>query len=520
MIFFAESLLLDLSAVLVVLATTFIVFYKWCFSHWKSKGVFCLKPSIPFGNAGELVLQKRTIGLEFKHVYDEFKKRGLKYGGYYFFMRPLFVPVDLDLVKHIMAKDFAHFTDHVIHINEQSDPLSVHLFSLKGQKWKGLRAKLTPTFTSGKMRMMFQTLVDCSTGLVNVMDKFVMEKQAIDIKEIVGRFTTDIIGSCAFGIDCSSLKNPDSEFRQYGKKFFDTSVKDSIVRLLTLTAPEIFTVLRLSSHRKDVTNFFMNVVRQTVNYREENNIVRKDFMHLLLQLKNNVKITENDLGDLKSNKSDAEAALSMTELAAQCFVFFIAGFETSSTTSTFCLYELSKNTELQQNLRDEINRVLEKHNGKITYDAMMEMVYMDKCINETLRKYPPVPVHTRECTKTYNVPNSNVVLKKGSFVFIPVMGIQHDPEYFPDPDKFDPERFSEENKANRHSAAWTPFGDGPRACIGLRFGVMQTKVGLTVLLKNYKFTLNPRTASPLTLEPGSFVLAASTGVWLNAEKIS
>lgn len=128
-------------------------------------------------------------------------------------------------------------------------------------------------------------------------------------------------------------------------------------------------------------------------------------------------------------------------------------------------------------------------------------------------------------------------MEKGSFVFIPALGIQHDPEFYPDPDKFDPERFSEENKANRHSAAWTPFGDGPRACIGnyfailfkqfllhsfttgIRFGVMQTKVGLTILLKHYKFTLNPRTESPLTMDPGSFVLAASTGVWLNAEKI-
>ncbi|KAK5638806.1 hypothetical protein RI129_013101 [Pyrocoelia pectoralis] len=507
--------------IFLVLVASFILLSKACFVYWKWKGVYSLKPIIPFGNAKEAILQREDIGTAFRKFYDTVKANGKKFGGYYFFMRPIFVPVDLDLVKRIMLNDFSHFTDHVIHVDEEYDPLSIHLFAMKGARWKKLRIKLTPTFTSGKMKMMFETLVLCSTNLTAVLDEMVDQKEPIDIKEVIARFTTDIIGSCAFGLECNSLKNPDSEFRRYGKLFFDTSLRDSIVRLLTLILPEFFTIFRVRSHRKDVTDFFMNVVQQTVRYRETNNIIRSDFMHLLLQIKNNVKITENDVGELKSGKiaNESEASLTIKELAAQCFVFFLAGFETSSTTTTFCMYELVANTKLQDALREEIMTVLNKYKGKITYDAIMEMTFMDKCINETLRKYPPVPVHTRECTKTYKVPNTDVVLKKGSYVFIPVYGIQMDKDYYPDPEKFDPERFSDENKALRHSSAWIPFGDGPRACIGLRFGIMQTKVALTVLLKNYKFVLNSKTETPLKMDPRSFVLSAVNGIWLNAAKV-
>ncbi|KAF2897406.1 hypothetical protein ILUMI_08770 [Ignelater luminosus] len=522
------NIYIDILAIAVSIFAVIVSLFKWWFGYWERQGVYTPKPTIPFGNAKDLLFQRVTTGVEYKNVYDDIKRKGNKFGGYYFFGIPIFIPVDLDLVKLMLTKDFRHFTNHLNTVNVETDPLSGHLFNLKNAEWKNLRAKLTPTFTSGKMKMMFQTLVNCSDSLTTVIDRYSKEKQAIDIKDIVARFTTDIIGSCAFGIECNSLQNPNSEFRIYGKKVFEITWWESFVRLVAIGWPDVLTHLKLRAFSKEICEFFMNVVRGTVDYREKNDIIRRDFMHLLIQLKNNVKIEENNLGKLKSNlqsngnissNSSNELSLTMNELTAQAFVFFIAGFETSSTTTTFCLYELVQNPELQEKVRQEINTVLEKYDGKVTYDAVMEMPYLEKCINEALRKYPPVPLHTRECTEDYTVPGTDIVLKKGTSVFIPVMGIQNDPEYFPNPDKFDPERFSEENKAKRHSAAWTPFGDGPRACIGLRFGLMQTKVGLITLLNRFRFTLHPNTKLPLCFDPKGFVLTADNGIWLNAERI-
>jgi cytochrome P450 family 6 len=83
-----------------------------------------------------------------------------------------------------------------------------------------------------------------------------------------------------------------------------------------------------------------------------------------------------------------------------------------------------------------------------------------------LRKYPPVPELNRICTKDYKVPGSNIVIKKDTKVWIPVLGLHRDPEFYPDPEKFDPERFSDDNKNQHRPYTFIPFGEGPRVCIG------------------------------------------------------
>ena len=95
-------------------------------------------------------------------------------------------------------------------------------------------------------------------------------------------------------------------------------------------------------------------------------------------------------------------------------------------------------------------------------------------LTETLRKYPPVTFLNRECTKDYPIPGTHVTLEKGTQVIIPVEALHDDPQYFPEPDKFDPERFSEETKSGRHHYVYLPFGEGPRICIGKYFNTFVT----------------------------------------------
>ncbi|XP_011705277.1 PREDICTED: probable cytochrome P450 6a13 [Wasmannia auropunctata] len=155
----------------------------------------------------------------------------------------------------------------------------------------------------------------------------------------------------------------------------------------------------------------------------------------------------------------------MKEATAQSYIFFLAGFETSSTTMTYALYEMAQHQDIQDKVCEEIDEVLAKYDD-LTYDAVNEMPYLHKVINETMRKYPPLPGLNRICTKEIVLPTTNIRVPKGTLISIPVLGLHRDPSIYPDPDKFDPERFSAEEIAKRHRYAYLPFGEGPHICIG------------------------------------------------------
>ncbi|KAG5868514.1 hypothetical protein JTB14_036998 [Gonioctena quinquepunctata] len=419
-----------------------------------------------------------------------------------------------------MQKDFNHFVNHGMYVNEKVDPLTGHLFNLEDEKWRKLRTKLTPTFTSGKMKMMFQTMISCTSGLEDILKDYSIIQDAVDIKDVVSRFTTDIIGSVAFGIDCNSLKNPESEFRIWGKKIFKSNFVRRIKATITMVIPRnILIKLGFKQTSSEIEEFFMNVVKNTVKYREDNNVFRKDFMHLLLQLKNKGKISDDENMKTDNEKEVAGQFLTFNEIAAQCFVFFLAGFETSATTMTFALLELALNQDIQDKLRQEVKTVLKKYDRQITYDAIMEMNYLDKVVHETLRKHSPLPGLPRVCNKAYNIPDTDIVLDVGTRIHIPIQAIHRDPGNYPEPEKFNPERFSEENKAKRHPFSFLPFGEGPRICIGARFGLLQTKVGITAIMNNFRITLHEKTKIPIKYATKAFITTVDGDVWLNVSRV-
>lgn len=147
-----------------------------------------------------------------------------------------------------------------------------------------------------------------------------------------------------------------------------------------------------------MSNFFLAAVKETICYRESSGISGKDFIQLLIQLKNNGTVAEaeenpgREASKWKPRESDVKdiqtrttvvpsgGCISLEQAAAQAFVFFMAGFETSSTTMTYAMYELSRDENLQRKLREEIQEVIRKHGGEPTYESIQEMNLLDKVI--------------------------------------------------------------------------------------------------------------------------------------------
>ncbi|XP_049832756.1 cytochrome P450 6k1-like [Schistocerca gregaria] len=432
-----------------------------------------------------------------QNIYNQLPRE--RYVGFYGFHRPLLLIRDPELIRHVLIKDFGTFHDRGLFIDDE-EPLNKHLFFLAGKKWRQLRIKLSPTFTSGKLKGMFKTIQDCGQEMVDVIGEMVDRGESVEVRELIARFTTDVISSVAFGQECNCQRNPEHEFRQWGRKIFEPSWQAAIAFVLNFVSPTLMEYLRIKGGRSDVSKYFQQMVADTVAYREKNNFRRKDFMDLLIQLK----------------KQGIQ--LSMDDLAAQAFVFFGAGFETSSTATSFTLHELALNPDIQSKLHDEIDAVLKENGGKISYDAIRKMTYLDKVVSESLRKHPPAAVLNRECNQDYKIPDSDVILEKGTAIVLSVLGLHHDPTHFPDPDRFNPERFSEEAKAKRHPYVYLPFGEGPRICIGMRMGLLQTKVGLTNILSKYSVQTTQKTVANLDYHPRSPILMAKSGIHLRFVK--
>ncbi|XP_030376424.1 cytochrome P450 6a2-like [Scaptodrosophila lebanonensis] len=493
-------------ALIVAIVGLALVFLKYRYNYWARRGVVHDKPTWLKGNIGT-VGKTTTICEPIRDFYNKYKNKS-PFGGFYFPLRHVALLLDLELVKQVLIKDFGNFAHRGNYYNEVDDPISAHLFNLDGPGWKEMRTKLTPTFTSLKMHQMLPTVVEIGERFVAVIQRDVDASLAIsapetpiEMKDLLARFTTDVIGSCAFGLDCNSLANPNVEFRVFGRRVFTERRHGRLAFAFLQSFPKLARHLHIKLARDDVSDFYMRVVRETLEYRDQHKVQRNDFLNLLMEL-----------------RKESGGGLTFNQIAAQAFVFFLAGFETSSSTMGFALYLLAMHPETQKRAREEVQRVWAKY-GEFSYEAYKEFKYIQQVIYETMRMYSIAPILARKAINDYEVSGTSHIIEAGTTVIIPVDAIHYDPDIYPEPERFDPDRFAPEAVEQRHPMSWLPFGAGPRNCIGLRFGEMQSVIGLAMLLKHFQFSAAKETPIPLEIDKESFILASKGGIVLNVQSL-
>ena len=458
------------------------------------------EPPIPIlGNMAPLVFRQISVAEYYQRLYNLYP--GYRYFGFYQFDNPVIVIRDPELITAIAVKHFDQFTDHRPIVNEDLDPLmGKNLFSLRGDRWREMRKLLSPSFTSSKMKTMFTLMSDCA---VNFVDYIAMESKrgkVYDLKNIFGRYATDVIASCSFGISVDSMKNPKNEFYMFAKETMNDTSALAIKFLMGSNFPTISKLfgIRLFSDKARV--YFRGIVADTVKIREEQGIYRPDMIQLMMEAR------EKDAG-----------VLTIDEMTNQAFVFFLAGYDTTSSFLCFVAHQIGVMPEVQAKLRAEIEEVVRKTDGKPTYEAIKGMQYMEAVLNETLRLYSVTSFLDRVCVKEFQLPPAAPGMKPftikpgGNVLFLP-FALQRDPTHFPDPLKFKPERFL---NGEVSSATYVPFGLGPRGCIGNRFAFMESKVVLFYLLLRCDLEPCADTPIPMKFSKTNIVLSAETGFKLN-----
>lgn len=371
--------------------------------------------------------------------------------GVYMLFRPVLLFRDPELVKRVLITDFDHFHDRGVHHDPVNDPIGANLFGMTGTKWKELRTRLTPSFSSGKLKLMFNVIQEKSHLLTDHLNHVLESTNEVHLKHPVEHLLISTIASNFFGFEFNAFENPDHEFTNMGSIFFEA---EDIRSKLTFTGffllPELMKLFKLSMLSKQVSQFALNLVKSVVETRKnDHSTVRNDFMQTMIEM-------------MKKDSENGTNTMSIESCTAQAFLFYTAGMDTSATTITFCIYELSKCPEWMEKVQEEVDAMMKKRNGKVLYDDLPEMKILDLCIKEALRMYPGLSVLNRLCTKEYRIPGTDHVVPEGTPVIISNLGMHMDEQFYADPETFDPSRFESSAK----DVPYYPMGAGNRNCLG------------------------------------------------------
>ncbi|XP_042886027.1 cytochrome P450 9e2-like [Penaeus japonicus] len=471
---------------------------RWRHRYWTSKGVPS-PPTLPFiGHLHKLVAPSMRCYFE-NEAYH--KHGGSKICGVYSFHKPSLIVGDPELLRLIFVKDFDYFMDRrAVKLPNKKDRVMANMLSVKaGEDWKKLRSVMSPTFTSGKMKGMFSLVCQKADDLVSFCLKEARTKPSVDMKYNFGRYTMDTIASCAFGIECNSLVDEKPIFAEKVESFFKVTPGMVLRIVFMFMVPKIAHALDIR-FSVPATDFFEEVARETLHARRKGE-KRGDFLDLLLE----AEIPNGDAEAMQNGTQSPKSKKALDELTiiSQSVLFLVAGYDTTASTLAFASFLLAKHPEIQQRLRQEMNELIDQH-GDITYQGIMEAKYLDACIMESLRLYPPGLFLERQCVKEYKVPGFDFTIEPGTVVSCPVWTVHRDPKYWPEPEEFRPERFLPENKANIANFTHMPFGVGPRNCLAMRFALMEVKVGLAKMLL----------ASDIKLSPGHEEIETDFGIGL------
>ncbi|CAF1339543.1 unnamed protein product [Rotaria sordida] len=396
-----------------------------------------------------------------------------------------------------------------------SGPFEHGLLALKDEQWKNARSIISPTFSTAKLKAMYGLMNEISDMYYKRLLEYADKQEIFDIKLLNGQYTLDIIASCLFGIGTNSLQHANVTLTNHLKKFFN--------RVISPRLASYFGKKGYSMFPKDAIDYTTNLVNQILARRRQRLERRNDFIQMMIDHEEEVNHEEDETNqrtDKKEQQSQQQwgtlkKTLNDKEIFGQALIFLVAGYETTSVLMSCFFYVMATEPVIQEKVYEEIRQEL--GDDEVTHEKLNQLPYLDMVISETLRMYPPGITFDRVASCDYQLGNYHI--PKGSIINVPVYPIHHDPNVWPDPEKFIPERFLPAEKAKRHPMAYLPFGDGPRNCIGMRFALLEAKLGIAKALRVVEFQKCEKTQVPLQLGKLE-ILNSKNGIWVRVVRRS
>ncbi|XP_016948708.1 cytochrome P450 4g15 [Drosophila biarmipes] len=211
-------------------------------------------------------------------------------------------------------------------------------------------------------------------------------------------------------------------------------------------------------------------------------------------LKDDLDVEDNDIGekkrlaflDLMLESAQNGALITDTEIKEQVDTIMFEGHDTTAAGSSFFLSLMGIHQEIQDRVLAELDSIFGDSQRPATFQDTLEMKYLERCLMETLRMYPPVPLIARELQEDLKLNSGNYVIPRGATVTVATVLLHRNPKVYANPNVFDPDNFLPERQANRHYYAFVPFSAGPRSCVGRKYAMLKLKILLSTILRNYR----------------------------------
>lgn len=481
---------------IVVILISIYKYFTWTFDHWQRLNVPYEPPKVFLGNMTFLFRENMSDRL--RKLYKKYEHHD--YFGMWLFRTPTLVVRSPKVTKEILVTKFNHFRDRMLATNESSDPLGANtLFIVKGTKWVQLRQRMSPAFTRAKVKNIFQLRMPSSISeLLDYIDsKHALKKKPASMKDLFMRFTVEIITASVFGLKADCIRNKDAPFFKFAMTFVEPSFLRSVQLMMIFFIPSLAKFFGFKFFSKENDKYVRSIFKKVLATREkdildskEENKHNRDFVDILITMKN----------------EDSAIEFTEDEILAQAGGTFFAGFDTTATTLMFLAYELAFNPDVQERLYEILNE-MQIGKQQMDLDKLDDIKLLDRCIKETLRKYPVLPFLDRICEADCTL-SDGLVVKKGTTVMVCTTGLHYDENYYPDPERWNPDRFLNESSLVPYT--YLPFGEGPRICVGLKFATLAMKWTIASLLMKFRIEPCKETILPKDLRLSPYAVVNTT----------
>ncbi|XP_012877084.1 PREDICTED: thromboxane-A synthase [Dipodomys ordii] len=512
--------------VTLALSVVLLALLKWystsAFSRLEKLGIRHPKPS-PF--IGNLMFFQQG----FWESQMELRKRFGRLCGYYLGRQMYIVISEPDMIKEVLVENFSNFTNRMVSGLEPK-PVANSILFLRGKRWEEVRGVLTSAFSPEKLNEMTPLISQACHLLLAHLKRCADSRDACDMQRSYCCYTTDVVASVAFGTQVDSQTAAQDPFVSHCQRFFSFCIPRPLL-VCILSFPSIMIPLARilpNKNQDELNGFFNKLIRNVIALRDQQAAEerRRDFLQMVLDARYSKSVVGLENFDLVKEVLSAKGTedprqkhqcrapaqpLGVDEIVGQAFLFLIAGHQIITSTLSFTTYLLATNPDCQERLLREVDLFKEKQPDPDYCSLQEGLPYLDMVIAETLRMYPPAFRFTREAAQDCEVLGQRI--PAGAVLEMAVGALHRDPEYWPHPEVFNPERFSTAARQQQQPFTYLPFGAGPRSCLGVWLGLMVTKLTLFHILCHFRFEACPETQVPLQLESKS-ALSPKNGVFI------